>query len=124
MDPALKFYRLLQSYEELTRLETFALTQDNLGYLNRLQARKRPLAQKLAPMRRAAALSGSESRRVDERLQILEAEERQNLETLEMAMQTVTESLAGLNRSQNRCGRLHRSYSQTKGSGVVVSRSA
>jgi hypothetical protein len=123
MAPALKFYRLLQSYEELTRLETFALTQDNLSYLNRLQARKGPLATKLASMRQVAGFSESESRRVDERLQILEAQERQNLETLEMAMQTVTESLAGLNRSQNRCGRLHRSYSQTQGSGVVVSRS-
>ena len=55
MNAALRFYRLLQSYEELTRLEAFALKEDNLPYLNRLQARKRPLADKRAPTPTAAA---------------------------------------------------------------------
>ena len=100
MNAALRFYRLLQSYEELTRLEAFALKEDNLPYLNRLQARKRPLADKLAPMRREARLSEAESRRVDDRLRTLQTTEQKNLELIELAMKTVSDSLAGLNRTR------------------------
>jgi len=112
MTAALHFYRLLQAYEELTRLEGFALKEDNLPYLNRLQARKRPLAEKLAPMRREARLSEEASQRVDARLRSLSTTERKNLEVLELAMATVSESLAGLNRTQFRNGRLRRTYRQ------------
>ena len=112
MNAALRFYRLLQSYEELTRLEAFALKEDNLAYLNRLQARKRPLTEKLGPMRREAGLSEAESLRVDDRLRALQSAERENLETLELAMKTVSESLAGLSRTRTRGGRLRRTYGQ------------
>jgi flagellar motility protein MotE (MotC chaperone) len=112
MNAALRFYRLLQSYEELTRLEVFALKEDNLPYLNRLQARKRPLADKLATMRREARLSEAESRRVDDRLRTLQATEQKNLELIELAMKTVSESLAGLSRTRSRSGRLRRTYVQ------------
>lgn len=112
MNATLRFNRLLQSYEELTRLETFALEEDNLAYLNRLQARKRPLAEKLAPMRREARLSEAESGRVDDRLRTLQTAERKNLEVLELAMKTVSESLAGLRRTRTRNGRLRRTYGQ------------
>ncbi len=112
MTAALHFYRLLQAYEELTRLEVFALKEDNLPYLNRLQARKRPLVEKLAPMRREARLSEEASQRVDARLRSLLATEQKNLEVIELAMATVSESLAGLNRIQSRNGRLRRTYRQ------------
>ena len=38
--------------------------------------------------------------------------ERKNLEVIELAMKTVSESLAGLNRTRTRNGRLRRSYRQ------------
>lgn len=110
MNAVLRFYRLLQSYEELTRLEAFALKEDNLAYLNRLQIRKRPLSEKLAVMRREACLSDAESDRVDDRLRTLQSAERANLEKLELAMKTVSESLAGLSRTRSRSGRLRRTY--------------
>ena len=110
MDGALQFYRLLQAYEELTRLEAFALKENNLPYLTRLQTRKRPLAAKLAPMRRQADFSEAESRRVDGRLRALHGIETTNLEILELAMKSVSESLADLGRTRSRCSRLHRTY--------------
>ncbi|MEZ5277733.1 MAG: hypothetical protein R3F07_15235 [Opitutaceae bacterium] len=118
MDRALQFYRLLQAYEELTRLETFALKENNLAYLTRLQARKRPLAAKLAPMRREADFPESESRRVDGRLRALQTTEKANLEVLELAMKSVSESLADLGRTHSRCSRLHRTYGRAVPAGV------
>lgn len=110
MNPAVRFYQLLQAYEELTRLETFALKENNLAYLTRLQIRKRPLAARLAPMRVEAALTGAESGRVDDRLRTLRSVEMKNLEILELAMKSVSGSLADLGRARSRCSRLHRTY--------------
>lgn len=110
MKPANRFYRLLEAYEELTRLETFALSEDNLPYLNRLQLKKGKLAGQLAPMRRQAGFTPEESEQVDSRLRTLETLERQNLGLLQIAMRSVTESLAGLNASQTRCTRLGATY--------------
>jgi hypothetical protein len=105
-----RFYRLLEAYEELTRLETFALSEDNLPYLNRIQLKKGKLAGQLAPMRRRAGLSPEESRQVDSRLRALETSEKQNLSLLQIAMKSVTESLAGLNANRTRCTRLGATY--------------
>ena len=110
MKPAHRFYRLLEAYEELTRLETFALSEDNLPYLNRLQRKKGKLAGQLAPMRRQAGLSPEESEQVDSRLRALETSERQNLGLLQTAMKSVTDSLAGLNADRTRCTRLGATY--------------
>ena len=71
------------------------LEEDNLAYLNRLQL-KGKLAGQLAPMRRQAGLSPEESEQVDSRLRALETSERQNLGLLQIAMKSVTDSLAGL----------------------------
>lgn len=110
MKHADRFYRLLEAYEELTRLETFALSEDNLPYLNRLQTKKAKLAGKLAPMRRQARLPSEESKQVDSRLEALEVSERQNLGLLQIAMKSVSESLAGLNAHRARCTRLRATY--------------
>ena len=110
MKHAHRFYRLLEAYEELTRLETFALSEDNLPYLNRLQVKKGKLADQLAPMRRRAGLSPEESKQVDTRLRALETSERRNLGLLQIAMKSVTESLAGLNAERTRCNRLGATY--------------
>ena len=110
MKHAHRFYRLLEAYEELTRLETFALSEDNLPYLNRLQVKKGKLADQLAAMRRRAGLSPEESKQVDTRLRALETSERRNLGLLQIAMKSVTESLAGLNAERTRCNRLGATY--------------
>lgn len=110
MTHAHRFYRLLEAYEELTRLETFALSEDNLPYLNRLQTKKGKLAGKLAPMRRQADFAPEESRQVESRLRALETSERRNLGLLQIAMKSVTESLAGLNANRTRCTRLRTTY--------------
>jgi len=110
MRPSQRFFQLLHAYEELTRLETFALSEDNLLYLNRLQKKKGKLADRLAPMRRQAGLSSEESRRADTRLRSLQATERRNLNLLQVAMKSVTESLAGLNTTGIRCSRLRTTY--------------
>jgi len=111
MKPAAdRFHRLLEAYEELTRLETFALSEDNLPYLSRLQMKKGKLAGKLASMRRQAGLTPEESKQVDLRLRALETSERQNLSILQIAMKSVTESLAGLNANRTRCSKLRTTY--------------
>jgi len=110
MNHAHRFYRLLEAYEELTRLEAFSLSEDNLPYLNRLQAKKAKLVCKLAPMRRRARLPSEESKQVDSRLRALEVSERQSLGLLQIAMKSVSESLAGLNANRVRCTRLRATY--------------
>jgi len=110
MKHTLRFFRLLQAYEELTRLETFALSEDNLPYLNRLQTKKAKLAGKLAPMRRQARLRSEDSKQVDSRLRALEVTERRNLGILQIAMKSVSQSLAGLNANRARWSRLRSTY--------------
>ncbi|BET65957.1 hypothetical protein ASA1KI_08750 [Opitutales bacterium ASA1] len=110
MTPARRVFVLLGVYEDLTERESRALRRGDVSFAIALENRKRRMVQAMATARRNAELSQADLSIIGERVRIVEARQRENLEYLRQEMLRVRADIAELGRTTTRTRSVRRGY--------------